>query len=430
MLEQWKTLCKDKKIAIWGLGQEGESSYYFLHHLLPEMELTLIDQKGSPAFQKNYEKATLKTIEEVNLQDFDCILKAPGIVLKPDQELETISSQTELFLRMYREQVIGITGTKGKSTTSSLVYALLKQEKKVVLVGNIGKPCFEEIEAMEQGALAVFELSCHQMEYTRVSPHIAVFLNLYEEHLDHYGSFAKYGLAKSHIYAYQQDNDLAIVHPDLPDFLPKLQKAWYLQKDVYAKDGYFINPVAKMTMPKTKLIGHHNEQNMAIAVAIAMELGMHRKAIEQGLKEFEPLEHRLEYIGEYKGIHYVNDSISTIGQSCIQAIESLPLVQTILIGGMDRGIDYQVLENYIQTHPMYYYIFMYATGKRILSELGKKEKNFYAVETLKEAVSLAKKITNQGRMILLSPAASSYDAFKNFEDRGHQFKEMVKNDVE
>lgn len=429
MLDNWKTLLKDKKIAIWGLGKEGESSYRFLHRLFPEQRLILIDRKDSLAFQKSYPGADLKTIEEVCLHDFDYILKAPGIVLKTEQELETISSQSELFIKMYRNQVIGITGTKGKSTTSSLVYSLLKQEKKVVLVGNIGKPCFEEIEAMEDGALAVFELSCHQMEYTRVSPYIAVLLNLYEEHLDHYGSFEKYGLAKSHIYSYQQDNDLAIVPMNLPSFLPKLETAWYLEKEVFVKDGYFFNPLGQLIIPKTKLIGYHNEQNMAIAVAIAMKLGISEKGIQKGLETFEPLEHRLEYVGIYQGIHYVNDSISTIGQSCIQAMESLPLVQTVLIGGMDRGIRYQELEDYIQKHPNHQYIFMYATGRRILSELGKREKNFYFVETLKEAVCLAKRITERGKMVLLSPAASSYDSFKNFEDRGCQFKNMVKDDV-
>lgn len=430
MNEFWLNQFKDKKIAIWGFGKEGFSSYRFLKKLLPNQVVTILDVPSSSVFQNSPEGSLVKTIDEVSLEEFDCILKSPGIVVEPDQVLSTMTSQSELFIQAYRTQVIGITGTKGKSTTSSLTYALIQKEKPVVLVGNIGNPCFDEIEAMEQGSFAVFELSCHQLEFSRVSPHIAVFLNLFQEHLDHYGSYESYGLAKSHIYQFQQEGDVCILAKEFPEFIPTCERAKRIGVDIYARDGFFYSPLGSMAIPHTKLIGHHNEQNMAVAVYIAQYLNISEASIQKGLEEFEPLEHRLEYVGEYQGIHYVNDSISTIGQSCIQAIESLPKVQTILIGGMDRGIEYQELEDYIQNHPSYNYVFMYGTGKRILKELGQLEKNYYSVNSLQEAVSLAKKITDPGRMVLLSPAASSYDAFKNFEDRGRQFKEMVAYVVE
>ncbi len=430
MLKKWIELFQNKNIAIWGYGKEGKSSYQFIHRLLPEQKLTIIDLPHTEVFKNPPENTIVKTIDEVILSDYEYILKSPGIVLKPEQKLETITSQSELFMKMYRSQVIGVTGTKGKSTTSSLIYHLLKQEREVVLLGNIGKPCFEGIDDMEEGNLAVIELSCHQLEYTEVSPHIAIFLNLYEEHLDHYGSFVNYALAKANIYLYQEEGDLAIVNSNLPSFLPKPKKAWLIGQNIYTQDNIFHTPLHNMPIPKTHLIGHHNELNMAVAVSVAQYIGINEKNIKHGLESFCPLEHRLEYVGLYNGLHYVNDSISTIGQSCIQAISSLPLVQTVLIGGMDRGIEYHELEDFIHQHDDLNYIFMYATGKRILKELGVTKSNYFYTPTLKEAVKKAQSITDKGRMILLSPAAASYDAFKNFEDRGRQFKEMVKHNVE
>ena len=176
------------------------------------------------------------------------------------------------------------------------------------------------------------------------------------------------------------------------------------------------------------MIGQHNYQNLAVAWYIADVFGINEQQVLDACNKFHPLHHRLENIGTKDGIRYINDSISTIGQACIQALQSIDDADVVLVGGMDRGIEYNELEAYFNEKKDIKVIFMYATGKRIHHEM--KEKGFdreglFEVENLEEAVSLAKQICRQGHSVVLSPAASSYDHFKNFEERGRIFEELA-----
>ena len=431
-LQAWRDEFVNKNVVIWGYGREGQATYRFIRRLLPEQNLTIVESKAGPSL----EKAKADTIHtsclceaDVNLNSFDLILKSPGIVIPDCIDVSKITGEAELFIKHYRDHIVGITGTKGKSTTTSLVAELLKEKYQVCLVGNIGIPCFETIDEMEDGAYAALELSCHQLEICRYSPKYAVFLNLYEEHLDHYGTMEKYGLAKSHIFTNQIQGDTVIMHGEMKDFIKlSLNTPYLIGKDITAHGTTLCIPGHELDASSAKLIGEHNYRNLAVAYFIANKLGVSDESVKKAIASFRPLAHRLEELGEYKGIRFINDSISTIGQSCIQALESIENVDTVLVGGMDRGIEYDEVEDYLHARKDVHVIFMYATGKRIYSEMEQKgllRPGLYQVENLEEAVALARKLTRPHHACVLSPAASSYDHFKNFEHRGDVFRKLA-----
>lgn len=431
-LQAWKNEFANKNVVIWGYGREGQATYRLIRRLLPEQELTIVESKPGPSLEKA-KADTVRTIctceADVNLNSFDLILKSPGIVIPDSIDVSKITGEAELFIKHYRDHIVGITGTKGKSTTTSLVAALLKEKYQVCLVGNIGIPCFEAIDEMEDGAYTALELSCHQLEICRYSPKYAVFLNLYEEHLDHYGTMEKYGLAKSHIFTNQIQGDTIIMHEEMKDFIKlSLNTPYLIGKDITAHGTTLYIPRHELDASSARLIGEHNYRNLAVAYFIANKLGVSDKSVLKAIASFRPLAHRLEDLGEYKEIRFINDSISTIGQSCIQALESIENVDTVLVGGMDRGIEYDEVEDYFHARKDVQVIFMYATGKRIYSEMEQKgllRPGLHQVEDLEEAVRLAKKLTRPHHACVLSPAASSYDHFKNFEHRGDVFRKLA-----
>jgi UDP-N-acetylmuramoylalanine--D-glutamate ligase len=429
-MESWKKEFENKKICIWGYGMEGRSTYALIRRLFPAMEITIADGgKGLELAQNETVHTICCSDAGLDFSKFDLIMKAPGIVVPAGMDLSHVTGEAQLFLKHYASHTIGITGTKGKSTTTSLVYALLQEKYPTVLVGNIGKACFDEIDAMEKGALAAFEISCHQLEFCPYSPHVGVYLNLYEEHLDHYGTLEKYGNAKFHVVQNQTKDDIAILWEQLPQYISQLsQKTVLIGRDIFAQEKVLHIPGQVLSIEECALIGAHNYQNLAVAYYIANLYGVSDEQVIDACKKFVPLHHRLEDLGVLDGIRYVNDSISTIGQATIQALRSISDVDTVLVGGMDRGISYTELEAYLKNRTDVKVIFMYATGHRIYQEMKEKgdvREGMHVVENLKDAVALAKKETREGHTCLLSPAASSYDHFKNFEERGAIFEQLI-----
>ena len=432
-MDEWKNELQEKHILIWGYGMEGRSTYTFLRRLFPDREFTIADGgKGLDTARQETVNTVCLSDKQVNFSEFDLIFKAPGIVVPQGMDLSCITGEAQMFLKHYAKQTIGITGTKGKSTTTSLVHALMSEKYPTVLVGNIGKACFDEIDAMENGAFAAFEISCHQLEFSPYSPHIGVYLNLFEEHLDHYGTLEKYGNAKFNILKHQSPDDTAVINESLHQYISQLhQKTVLIGKDIYAEDKTLYIPGHALVIEECSLIGAHNYQNLAVAYYIAHLYGVSDEQVQDACRKFHPLHHRLEDLGVKNGIRYVNDSISTIGQACIMALKSIPHVDTVLVGGMDRGISYAELEEYLYARKDVKVIFMYATGHRILSEMKAKgliREGLYETENLEQAVAVAARETQQGHTCLLSPAASSYDHFKNFEERGSVFAKLTVGD--
>jgi UDP-N-acetylmuramoylalanine--D-glutamate ligase len=365
-------------------------------------------------------------------KEIDIIMKSPGIPLF--QSIgnfdKRITGQADLFLRFCRDfaKVVGITGTKGKSTTSSLTHHILTRcGVKSMLIGNIGVPPLDIVgeplmvspikRDSADTPIIIAELSCHQLEYAQASPEIAVFLNLYEEHLDHYIDFAHYKHAKENIFRFQRDGDVLIRgEPTLSVFPPE--------------SGSSAVPVIDST--KAKLRGVHNLHNMAVAVRIATLLGIEEEAAIQAAYSFGGLEHRLEVFTELGGTEapdevgqsgrclWVNDSISTIPAAVIAAVEAFPETDTLIIGGMDRGIDYSTLIEFLKKCDLNV-ITLPDSGHKIAENLPKA----YKARDLADAVDYAKRVTK--RCCVLSPAAASYGFYKNFEERGKHFKELVMN---
>ncbi len=419
MIERLLPAFKDKKILIWGLGKEGISTYDTIKKLLPDQQLYLCDQN---IHAENYPDSVIVKQDELNFDDYDLIMKAPGIVC---DDHPNISGQAPLFLKYFKDQIIGITGTKGKSTTSTLTYEILKaHDENTFLVGNIGLPCFEVLEQIDPNSKIVFELGCHQLEFAKDSPHIAVILNIFEEHLDHYHTFENYYATKINCVRFQNAEDIALINKDIA-YKPKA-KTLLLGKDIYNEHEHLYFGAHQLTVTNTSLIGDHNYYNMAIAAYIAKLYGVDDATILQAIAAFKPLAHRLEVIGTFNGVTYVDDAISTINEACIQAIRSLKNVKTVLIGGLDRGIDYHKLEAFLADAEVENIILMYESGARIYKEMAQSKAidKCHLVKDLDEACDLAVKLTKEG-ICLLSPAAASYDHFKNFEEKGRKFKELI-----
>ena len=385
----------DKRILVWGYGREGKSTEAFLKRCCKPASVEIFEGKR----------------EDIDEDRYDYIFKSPGIVMEDDDPKYT--SQTQVFMEEYGSQTVGITGTKGKSTTSSLLYTVLNacSKKETLLMGNIGLPCLDYFDHIGKETIVVYELSCHQLAHLNVSPHIAVFLNLFEDHLDYYHTMEKYFAAKTHVALYQTENDAFYVGDNVPLFDTKATKT-------------IISSTKKYDY-ELSIQGDHNRYNAEFVYRIATEqFGCDPKKVKETLKIFKGLAHRLELIATVGGVEFYDDSISTIPQATISAATSLKNAKTLLIGGMDRGIDYDILENFIAGHKEYNYILMYETGRRIREELT-DDTGVFCTEDLKEAVSLAKKITREGEAVILSPAAASYGYFKNFEERGDVFKQLV-----
>lgn len=411
IIDEIAGLLKDKKILILGFGREGKVTYEFIKRYVKCKALGIADKTHINLPEKVYSgEDYLKEID-----DYDVIIKSPGIpFFDIEKYKDKVTSQTELLLKVNSKNVIGITGTKGKSTTTSLIFNILNQaEVDCRLIGNIGIPPFSCLEDINENTVLVCEMSSHQLENLTVSPHISVILNIFEEHLDHYNSYEEYQLAKVNIFRHQKKDDVVIYNYENE-----------LVKEYVAK---YANGI-KRTFPyeynvETKLIGEHNKANVMAARLVAKELKISEDSIRNTIKEFNGLAHRLEFIGEFDGIKYYNDSISTIPEATIQAIESLKDVDTVLIGGLDRGIHYDSFISYLEQSDVKNIILMYDTGKKIFDKINSDGAVY--VKDLEEAVMLAKKVTKKGKACLLSPAAASYGFFKNFEERGERFKEFV-----
>ena len=448
MIEKIEPWIKGKRILLLGYGREGQSTWNVLRRLGTYEALDIADLKAPAAVPEDGTVWHTGPDYQKCMDDYDVVFKSPGIVLeRPENEYRcSILSQTEVFFQCFRDQIIGITGTKGKSTVTTLLYHLLKQAgMDALLVGNIGIPALDHMEEVKPDTRIVFELSCHQLEYMTVSPHIGILVNIHEEHLDHYGTMEKYVEAKHHIFKNQRPDDILICNVQcLPEegtcpsglIRAGMDGSGKELDVVQEQDGTWVHFRGKsfcIPTDEIKLLGQHNYFDIGVAYGVCSILGMDDQVFARGLKTYEPLPHRLQYIGEREGVKYYDDSISTICDTTIQALKTLKDTDTVLIGGMDRGIDYRELIEYLSDCPVPHIILMEATGKRIYQEIHKYYPEFknrarlILAEHLEDGVTRARQITRPGTSCVLSPAAASYGIFRNFEERGETFSRLVFN---
>lgn len=449
---------KNKKIAILGFGREGVSTYNFIRNNHIDCELTIIDgnenllEKHNYLAKDNRVNLILGPSYLDNLAIYDLIIKTPGISLKEcDITLfqDKITSQLELILEVFKDNCIGITGTKGKSTTTSLIYNIFKdQGYDAYLLGNIGIPLLDYVDKFNENSILVIEMSAHQLEFVKTSPRYGIILNLYEEHLDHFGSLSKYYEAKLNMFKYQQASDYALYLKDnniLRDYMENHDHVSHLlalstkekvdtyrdDSSVYIKQNTVFKPVYNISEERY-LLGDHNLLDIMFALTISDIFGLDNVETTNTINGFKGLEHRLELVGTYDDVIYYNDAIATIPEATINAIKTLKKVDTLIFGGMDRGINYDSLIEFLAKGDVKNLIAMKDTGHNICLKVEKygTANNIFYVDSLKEAVELAKRYTKKGKICLLSPAAPSYNAFKNFEEKGTKYKELVKENKE
>ena len=425
-----KPFFEGKRCVILGFGREGRVWLDILKRLDCCAEIAVADMKPQEA-----EGVTLHCGEDYlqSCRGFDLILQSPGVIIKdhlPPEDKEKILTQTELLLRLKPCKIIGITGTKGKSTTSALTHHFLSQcGFKTMLIGNIGVPPLERFEEMTSDTAAVCEMSCHQLEFARHSPDIAVLLNIFPEHLDHYVSFEAYAEAKRNILRFQTARDIAVANTDSapPKTEAMLITAAFGKPAEVWTDGSGITLFGEKIPPekiRTNLRGRHNLYNIAAALSAAVMAGAPLEECLNALESFAGLEHRLEYVAAVGGVEYINDSISTVPEAAIAAAQAFDDTDCLILGGMDRGIPYDILGDFLNTGAVRNVILLPDSGERIGALIVNPDVNVIRACNMEQAVREAS-ICAKHRVIL-SPAAASYGFYRNFEERGTHFKKLVR----
>ena len=375
--DQLRTLLAGKTILIAGYGREGRSAERLIQRLVPDAQYTIASQVENGKWKT--ESGEWRTE-----WPFDMVIKSPGI---PNFQFPTfnfqLTSLTDLFLQVYGDLTIGVTGTKGKSTTASLIHHLLPGS---ILAGNIGIPLFDILDDLREDSIVVAELSCHQLE------------NIH--------------------FFYCTDND------ELRELVKSYELSVKSEKHPYSIND--ISSVERQLLDACPLEGEHNRSNALVASRVAsLVTRQPLKTYSLKLKTFQGLHHRMEKVGTYCGITWYDDSISTIPAAAIAAVKALGRVDTLILGGFDRGIDYSPLVDFLQQNPIKNVVFVGAAGRRIHSQFSILNSQFLIEDDYTKIVPWCAAHTPQGGVVLLSPAAASYDAFKNFEHRGDFYREQI-----
>lgn len=416
---------KDKSVLILGFGREGKSTYNYIRKYLPEKILGIGDgreQKTDDAFVEYYCGEEYLS----HIGKFDVVMKSPGIsfvnVDIPDGTY--VTCQTDLFMKYAPCTKIGVTGSKGKTTTSTLTYKMLcAGGVKCELMGNMGLPVLDYIEEMTEDKIAVIELSSHQLEFTASSPDVAILTNIYEEHLEHYkGGMTGYVNAKLNIVRHQNENN-TFIYNGTQELEP------YLDLNEIKSNAVAVKKDADLpfAIENIHLAGEHNRHDVLYAFTAASKFGVTAEQAKKAIDDFEGIEHRMENVGKYNGITFYNDCIATIPHAVMCAVNAIK-ADTLIIGGKDRGIDYADFAVDLENSGLSVIIGTKTTGHKIIDMMTENGANKMLIkaENLEEAVKFAYERTKIDGICILSPAASSYNEYKNFEEKGRHYKSLVK----
>lgn len=446
---------KGKKVAILGLGKENKPLLDFL--IKNDADITVCDKekinlpfkKIKTRFGKNYLK---------NLTDFEIIFRTPGIsylqpeIQKAKENGVLVSSATKLFFDLCPAKIIGVTGSKGKSTTATLIFEILKQkfqsqglESSVYLGGNIGRPVFSFLDKIKPTDWVILELSSFQLQDLHKSPHIAVVLNIFPEHQDYHNSIKEYFKAKENIVRHQKESDLAVINLENSPArtFAKLTKArvfGFSKKErpvsnCFIRDHYIVlklngKEIRVCSKKEIKLLGEHNLENILAAVLASYLAGAEAEMIRQAIRNFSGLPHRLEFVAEINGIKYINDSHSTTPESTVSAIKSFNEPIILIFGGRGKGGDYDKIINEIKENRNIKMVILIGElakvlEKRFLAKVSSVKIINLGKKPMSEIVKTTQKEAEKGDVVLFSPGATSFDMFKNATKRGEKFKEAV-----
>ncbi len=450
---------RGKKIAVIGLGIEGLSSAKFL--VKNGAKVTVLDGKKRDEIDKDLLKEERDLGENFifgenylkNLDEYDLIVRSPGVKLELLEKYvsrDKITSQTKLFFDLCPCKIIGITGTKGKGTTSSLIYEMCKKQAiNAYLGGNIGKPPLDFLDKLNDHSKVVLELSSFQLQDLTKSPHIAVVLMITSEHLDYHKNTYEYIKAKRNILRFQTTSDFAIVNKEYPvsneSDIHTEGKVFYVSRIAAVQNGCFVEngkiivsiPKGRVNTKKAEIIeikdillpGKHNLENVCAAVMATILLSVSKENIVEVLKTFKGLEHRLEFIYEVNGVRFYDDSFSTIPETTIAAIKAFKDPEILILGGSSKKSNFKELGKVIsQSSNIKAIIGIGLEWPRIKKSIKYQVSGIKYVENCKnmrEIVQKAVSISKPGDVVLLSPACASFGMFKSYKDRGEQFKREV-----
>lgn len=372
----------------------------------------------------------------------DTIVLSPGVrfdlpeIRDAREAGKTVISEIELAWNFLSKPVIGITGTNGKTTTTSLLSEMLgRSGLRVFTGGNIGTPLVSVAEKDDEYDFLLLELSSFQLQGIRdFSPHVAVILNISPNHLDHHSSMEEYEAAKLGLFANQRENDWAVFNADDPAALRgsdsfRAKKISFgtggERTDVYCREDEIVFGELSFFLRDSALIGEHNRENIMAAVAVAGALGCERDPVQESINEFRPLPHRTEFVLTVKGADVYNDSKSTTPFATLRAIESLPSPIILVAGGKDKGIDYDCLKDAVASK-VKALVLIGETREKMRVQLGDLAETTCA-GSLKEATRSALDLCEAGDTLLFSPGCSSFDMFSSYEERGNLFKEIVRD---
>ncbi|PIZ00344.1 UDP-N-acetylmuramoyl-L-alanine--D-glutamate ligase [bacterium (Candidatus Howlettbacteria) CG_4_10_14_0_8_um_filter_40_9] len=448
-----------KKVAIIGFGIEGKATFDFLKN--KGASITIFDKLSKKELENRYgyddlskTRATFVFGDDYlkKLKGFDIIIRTP--FMRPDQkEIKKavkngaqLINQIGIFLDLCPCPVIGVTGTKGKGTTSTLIYEILKKSgKDVYLGGNIGLPAISFLKKLKKSSIVILELSSFQLMDITKSPNTAVVLNVTREHLDWHRSVKEYRDAKKPIVSFQKKSDYAIANGEYKISREYVRlskgKKLFFSKDRSNQDGCFVenekivlklgsNKIKITDVLEVKLRGKHNLENVTAAVLAAYLNGANIDSIRKVIKGFKGLEHRLELVRVVNSVLYYNDSFSTVPETAIAAINSFTEPLILIAGGSYKGSDYRDLGKAIRNNNVKLLILIGDMASEIeiavrSAKGSEMPKIIKGIKNMKEIMKIARSEAKAGDVVLLSPACASFGMFKNYKERGNQFKEEV-----
>ncbi|GAB6181887.1 UDP-N-acetylmuramoyl-L-alanine--D-glutamate ligase [Desulfotomaculum defluvii] len=443
----------DKRILVVGAGVSGQAVCKFL--ITKQAKVTLTDTRSREQIGQVTEELSklgvtliLEKYPQVQKDQFDLLVMSPGVpltVLPVVQAKEagiTIIGELELAYRFAKAPIVAITGTNGKTTTTSLIGQLFRDANfKTLVAGNIGLPLISEIENYTAEDIVVAEVSSFQLETTKkFAPRVAVILNVTPDHLDRHGSMEEYIKAKSMIYMHQSTSDYLVLNyddptlrelaKDCPSQVIFFSRRHILDKGCFVQDNQIVvngdGGFEKVTeINSLRIPGAHNLENALAATAAAYAMGVSATNIANTLRDFTGVAHRLELVTTINGVDYVNDSKGTNPDAAIKALESYDVPIILIAGGKNKGVSFTDFAKKIKER-VRVLITLGVHGYQI--EEAAREQGFsqiYAVENYTQAVKLARQHAKPGEVVLLSPACTSWDMFRNFEERGDLFKKLV-----
>lgn len=450
---------KGKRLALAGFGAEGRSAAYFL--VKSGVRVEVFDAKPESAFHP----AMIADLRQLGVTfyfeamgpfiGFDAIVRSPGIsphIPELSAAVEqgiTFTSATKIFFDLCPCRIVGVTGTKGKGTTASLLHQmLLAAGKDAYLCGNIGAPALDFLEKIKPDSIVVYELSSFQLIELEKSPQLAVVLMITSEHLNFHATREEYVAAKANIVKFQTKDDQAIINIDYPASramaAATLAEIFSVSRKEKVATGAFIDDDFIMlaqggesrkilNVAEVSLAGPHNLENVCAAAMVAALLGVPDAIIAQAVRDFKPLPHRLEFIREVHGVKYYDDSISTTPESAIAALRSFAAPKVMILGGSDKGADWGEFAAILAADPSLKAIIgigeEWPKIQEAISRNGQMSPKVEIIEGLanmSEVIQAAAKMAQVGDVVILSPACASFDMFRNYQDRGEQFTAAVR----